>query len=140
MNLNDKSISSAFSSLTHLCRLRDTNTQSFWSHPLSASTVSNGGLFRSRRHASAILSSLSLRLFHVSLYFYFTSSRLVSFSGGGGERTVRPVKPAELDQTEFDIAGLVLLKRLAQLSNAGLDIVGGRVLERRDLDGAHDEN
>lgn len=72
--------------------------------------------------------------------FHCTSSRFVSFSGGEGEESVRPVKPAELDQTEFDIAGFVLLKRLAQLSNTGLDVVGGRVLERRDVDGAHDEN
>ena len=58
------------------CKLRDTNTQSFCSHPLSASIVSNSGLFRSKRQALAILSSLSLRL--VNLLAWIPSNRLQS--------------------------------------------------------------
>ena len=54
----------------------------------------------------------------------------------GGEN-VRPVEPPELDQTELDIAGLVLVERLAQPGHAGLDVVSRGVLQRRDVDGAH---
>lgn len=62
MNLNARSISSAFSSLAHLCRLRVTKTMSFFSQPLSATSVSKTGLPKSRRRASAICSSWSLML------------------------------------------------------------------------------
>lgn len=55
------------------------------------------------------------------------------------EENSRPVELAELDQTELDIAGLVLREGLAELSNTPLDVVEGRILQFGDIDSTHRE-
>ena len=60
---------------------------------------------------------------------------------GGTEREsvkdVRPVELPQLHQTELDIAGFVLSKRLAEIRNPRLDVLDGRVLEFGDVGGTH---
>ena len=78
INLKVRSMSGAFSSLTHLCRLRVVKTMSLSSQPLSATSVSNRGLFRSRAQASTISSSWSLSLLECQLDSPITAIRRIT--------------------------------------------------------------
>lgn len=55
----------------------------------------------------------------------------------GGD--LRPVELAQLDQTELDVAGLVLEEGLAKLGHATLDLLNGSELDGGDFNGAHGE-
>lgn len=129
MNLKARSISSAFSSLAHLCRLRVMKTMSFCSQPLSATSVSKTGLFRSRLRASAMRCSLSLMLAGVNRAVN-RQKQTVEYS--------RPVELAELDQAELEVARLLLGEGALELGDARLDLVGGGEVDARDVGGHHD--
>lgn len=129
MNLKARSISSAFSSLAHLCRLRDTKTMSFSNHPLSAIWDSKAGLPRSALRAWAIRFSLSLILKSVN-----------QVGRGSMDRgDLRPVELAELDQAELDGASLMLDEGLFELGDAVLEFLDRGEFDLGNVGGHHDE-
>lgn len=55
-------------------------------------------------------------------------------------RNSRPVELAQLHESEFDIASSVFEKGLSDAIDTRWDLLDGRVLQRREFDGTHDDD